>query len=289
MPGTDVSLPVTPLTNEELRAENHSFLNTINVVHSELQLLERMLDERGLFRVEIHLCERAIATIRRSATSAESAAITELYGPVICRVVAVLAEREAARMDAEILHAVQVIRDVIDELEMRFQRARARLQLPGTFVEMSPATAVEQTSNALEAARSFARLNDTTNPGADQIHITAGHFDEAEPGRQAPGALPRMTLGLIRAATVRASGVGTSVDARLIIGLEESSIFVTDSERIPTLDDLHSESLAARAARIYAGVYYTAYQYGGTMTLGSASAGGTTIQIIIPAKQEEAQ
>lgn len=288
MSGVDVSLPVAPLSPEQLRADHHGFLNAINVVHSELQLLERMLSERGIFRTEIQLCERAIATVRRSASPEERGSVTEIARPIMGRVVSELNNHPVSdpTTSDDVRHAVRVIGEVIDQVEMRYQHARARMTLRGTYAPRSAAEVVAETRDALDMTDAFNRLAGFSSNGSDRAGLTV---DPPAAHNHVAAVLSQLAWGLLRGAILR-TAADSSISAQFTIAEKSSTVTVADHGEPLTLtatktQEPGSEEDAPYAA-VYRSVYYTAYQYGGRMTIDSTPTGQTILRVTLPADEE---
>ena len=116
-----VVTPDLSFRNEEhLRSAYHSFANLINVVHAELQLLERMCGPDSNLRPTIRLCEAATWSFKDPDAAAEHGeALTEFRTRVqtdISRVQAI----PKYEQDAE--EARGLIREVLNDVDLRTQQ-----------------------------------------------------------------------------------------------------------------------------------------------------------------------
>ena len=128
MGATTVSLDLGFRDAEHLRSEYHSFANLINVVHAELQLLERMSGPDAGLRPSIRLCEAATWAFKDPDAATE-------HGPALMewrsRIQADLARVQvsaAYEQDGE--EARDIIRQVMDDADLRVQEMLARHEIP---------------------------------------------------------------------------------------------------------------------------------------------------------------
>jgi hypothetical protein len=128
MSATTLSLDLGFRDAEHLRSEYHSFANLINVVHAELQLLERMSGPDAGLRPSIRLCEAATWAFKDKTAAAE-------HGPALVewrsRIQADLARVQisaAYEQDGE--EARDIIRQVLDDADLRVQEMLARHEIP---------------------------------------------------------------------------------------------------------------------------------------------------------------
>ena len=66
MPAQPIAIDLAPTDPLVTRMERHGYINLINVVHAELQLVERMVEAPGSLRSAIHICEAAGRAYRES-------------------------------------------------------------------------------------------------------------------------------------------------------------------------------------------------------------------------------
>ncbi|MBU8913439.1 MAG: hypothetical protein KOO61_05400 [Spirochaetales bacterium] len=119
-----VSLDLQFRDAEHLRAEYHSFANLMNVVHAELQLLERMSGPDAGLRPNIRLCEAAAWSFKDPEAAAEHGlALAEFKS----RVQADLARVQATpEYEQDAKEARGIIRQVIGDADLRVQETLAR-------------------------------------------------------------------------------------------------------------------------------------------------------------------
>jgi len=127
MAATVVSLDLQFRDAEHLRSEYHSFANLMNVVHAELQLLERMTGPDAGLRPTIRLCEAATWSFKDRETAVEHGpALSEFRSRVQADIARVQAVPEYEK-DAE--EARHIIRQVIDNSDLRVQEMLARHEI----------------------------------------------------------------------------------------------------------------------------------------------------------------
>ena len=145
MDGTVVTLDLSFRDAEHLRSEYHSFANLINVVHAELQLLERMCGPDAGLRPTIRLCEAAARAFKDRDSAVEHG--TALAG-FKDRVRANLSRVRGVppyEQDAE--EARDLINEVLDDADLRIQELLRRHCVERTGIDVDP-----ETSRALIAA-----------------------------------------------------------------------------------------------------------------------------------------
>jgi len=168
-----VSLDLQFRDAEHLRSEYHSFANLMNVVHAELQLLERMSGPDAGLRPNIRMCEAATWSFKDRETAAE-------HGPVLVefksRVQADLARVQATpeyEQDAE--EAREIIREVIDDADLRVQEMLARhgIHRSAQVLDSETVRAMILTG-ARQAMQSGATANRLQVCAADEVRLPHG-------------------------------------------------------------------------------------------------------------------
>ncbi|MCK4516583.1 MAG: hypothetical protein KAU31_15085 [Spirochaetaceae bacterium] len=119
-----VSLDLQFRDAEHLRSEYHSFANLMNVVHAELQLLERMSGPDAGLRPSIRMCEAATWSFKdREIATEHGPALAEFKSRVQADLARVQATPEYEQNAEE---ARGIIRQVIDDADLRVQETLAR-------------------------------------------------------------------------------------------------------------------------------------------------------------------
>ena len=110
-----------------LRIERHSFVNLINVVHAELQLIERMAEAPGSLRSAIHLAEAASRAFKEARVArrhlvelSDFARLVESDVDEALRLAGDLAEDEG------VTEACAILRGVLGDAHLRVQEVVAR-------------------------------------------------------------------------------------------------------------------------------------------------------------------
>lgn len=124
MAATTITFDLAFRNEAELRSAYHAFANLINVVHAELQLLERMGGNPVILRVGIRLCETATRAFRDAAEAEANAPALAGFGSRVREIIGTVAVAERYVNDAE--EARTIIRDVLDDTELRIQELLAR-------------------------------------------------------------------------------------------------------------------------------------------------------------------
>ncbi len=113
------------------RLERHSYVNLINVVHAELQLIERMIGAPGALRSAIHLAEAASHAFKEARAArrhlAELARFAELTESDLQEA---LDGAGGDADDGDVREAVAILREVLPDAHIRVQEVIARHRLP---------------------------------------------------------------------------------------------------------------------------------------------------------------
>jgi hypothetical protein len=122
-----MSIDLTFRDTEHGRASYHSYANLINVVHAELQLLERMSTPESGLRPVIRLCEIAARAFRQRQVAEEYLeALTEFRSRILRELSRVPIQPRYERDAAE---ARTILDQVLPDAELRVQELIARHML----------------------------------------------------------------------------------------------------------------------------------------------------------------
>lgn len=115
-------------STEESRSSYHGYANLLNVVHAELQLLERMSTPGPALRPVIRLCEIAARAVKHRSLAVEHCgALTEFKS----RIRTALSHLDIqARYENDASEACGIIEQVIDSADLRVQETVARHAVP---------------------------------------------------------------------------------------------------------------------------------------------------------------
>ncbi len=118
------------------RLERHSYVNLINVIHAELQLVERMIDAPGALRSTIHLAEAASRAFKESRAARRHLGELVRFGELVESDLAeALAEAGAKADDDDVREAASILLEVLPDANLRVQEVIARHRLPRPAVE----------------------------------------------------------------------------------------------------------------------------------------------------------
>lgn len=113
------------------RLERHSYVNLINVVHAELQLIERMVGAPGALRSAIHLAEAASRAFKEARVARRHLAELVRFAELTEADVQETLESAGASADGEdVREAVGILREVLPDAHLRVQEVIARHRLP---------------------------------------------------------------------------------------------------------------------------------------------------------------
>lgn len=198
-----LSLDLSFRDSAHMRTESHSFANIINVVHAELQLLERMCKPHADLRPLVRLCETAARAFKSAEVArANSRELAHLKDRVMT-LTSELTARPEYRTDAE--DAVRLITEVIDDAELRIYETLARYGTGFAVRTFSPdefAASVQSGGHATirvttptnvpvglpPALGRFAREIATLGAGPVTISASGGPRQTAEAARGVPGS-----------------------------------------------------------------------------------------------------
>jgi hypothetical protein len=161
-----ISIELSETDPEITRLERHSYINLINVVHAELQLVERMIEAPGSLRSTVHLAEAASRAFKEPRVARRHAAELARFGDLIESDLAeALAEVGAAADANDVREAVGVLLDVLPNAHLRVHEALVRHTVPRPVADR----------DATELVRSFARLGVRTfTGGSETVSIPVG-------------------------------------------------------------------------------------------------------------------
>ena len=159
MPDTPIDIDLSASDPDITRLERHSFVNLINVVHAELQLIERMLDAPGSLRSAIHLAEAASRAFKEARVARRHLGELVRFASLIeSDLDETLGEAGDAADDDDVREACSILHDVLPDAHLRTHEVIARHRLPwperefdptelaATFEELGPAIAVQAES-----------------------------------------------------------------------------------------------------------------------------------------------
>lgn len=167
MPDTPIHIDLSASDPEITRLERHSFVNLINVIHAELQLIERMLDAPGSLRSAIHLAEAASRAFKEARVARRHLGELVRFAPLIeSDLEETLAERGDAANDDDVLEACAILRDVLPDAHLRVHEVVARHRLPWPQRRLDPAEL-----SGLLGERDVAVVVDAAD---DDLHVPDG-------------------------------------------------------------------------------------------------------------------
>lgn len=148
MPRIPISIDLSMSDASITRLERHSYVNLINVVHAELQLIERMLDAPGSLRSAIHLAEAASRAFKEGrAARRHLHELVRFRRLIESDVRETLDEAGSAADEHDVREACSILYDVLPDAHLRVHEVIARHRLPWPEEELSKGevvAAVEQ-------------------------------------------------------------------------------------------------------------------------------------------------
>jgi len=144
-----VSLDLRFRDAQHLRSESHSFTNLINVIHAELQLLERMCEPETGLKPLIRVCETVVRAFKSESFASGHAGEMSDFPCVVNDILERLRPLNEYRRDAS--DAIRMIRNVLDDASLRTQEMFARYSIPRPAVEYSYDRLVDLTAGPWEA------------------------------------------------------------------------------------------------------------------------------------------
>jgi signal transduction histidine kinase len=299
----EVDIDLVLSNEEERRVQHHSFVNVLNVIHSELQLMERILDARGSFADLIKTSESIVRSFSDPGRVKEQAAVLEEFTK---KLRAALAERPVSHVagdpakEAEVEEVVNVINEVIDVAEVRVHELLARSEAVGRF-ESIPIEelrgALVQVFTAISSGSrgrygvSFERETAAPTDYVVNLDIVSNH----DPEIHMPSVFHDVIRDLIANAR-KYSEPGSTITCRIEQTPEVLSLRIEDEGRgIPDQEIEDVVRFGIRGSNVgdnetrgggfgLTKAYYVTKQYGGRMFIASELARGTSIRIELPAE-----
>jgi hypothetical protein len=121
------------------RLERHSYVNLINVIHAELQLVERMIDKPGSLRDTVLLSEAASWGFTDVEVARKHLPELIRFGDIVERDLgAALATASTSATESDVDEARSILSDVLPDAHLRVQEmiARHRLERPPRAVDV---------------------------------------------------------------------------------------------------------------------------------------------------------
>ncbi len=178
------------------RLERHGYVNLINVIHAELQLVERMIDRPGSLREAVMLSEAASWAFGEASIAREHLPQLVRFGELIERDLhAAVSAAGATGEEPDLEEARSILIDVLPDAHLRVQEviARHRLERParevavdslaatlsGYGVELRP-TGLADTVLLPEGVGSAIIAMASAGDEATRVHRV--DFDQPDPG-----------------------------------------------------------------------------------------------------------
>lgn len=166
MPAQRILIDLTSSDSAIARLERHSYVNLLNVIHAELQLVERMNDAPGSLRSAIHLSEAASRAFKEGRVAQRHLEELVRYASLIEGDLRDALSDAGEVDDEDVREAVAILLDVLPDAHLRVQEVVARHRVPRPVHETP--------------AREFAdRLRDVgvqvnVAAGRDVLHLAVG-------------------------------------------------------------------------------------------------------------------
>jgi hypothetical protein len=111
---------------EAIRIERHGYVNLVNVVHAELQLIERLIEAPGVLRSTIRLCETAVDAFRDDRVAHRSVHDLEIFSRVVTEDIRnVLNDAGDTAESDDVRDVVSIVTEVLDDVDLRVQETLA--------------------------------------------------------------------------------------------------------------------------------------------------------------------
>ncbi|MFP4375791.1 MAG: hypothetical protein ACLFP4_02000 [Spirochaetales bacterium] len=121
------NIDLHPEDQQLMRLERHSYINLINVVHAELQLIERMIEAPGRLRESVRLAEYASHAFRDREVAQEHCEAFAVFDEEIGRAVScAVAEGGALGESDDVREAVGILESVLADAQCRLHEVLAR-------------------------------------------------------------------------------------------------------------------------------------------------------------------
>ena len=153
------------------RLERHSYVNLINVIHAELQLVERMIDAPGSLRSTIHLAEAASRAFKESRVARRHIDELSRFADLVeFDLEETLVEAGEKANQDDVREACAILLEVLPDAHLRVQEVIARHRLARPTVECR----ADDLSRRLVPVGSEARLSIAGDPVAVPAGLERG-------------------------------------------------------------------------------------------------------------------
>ena len=127
MPTARIAIDLDTSDPSVTRLERHSYVNLINVIHAELQLVERMIDAPGALRSTVHLAEAASRAFKESRAARRHLGELVRFAELVETDLAdALADAGGKADDDDVREAAAILRDVLPDADLRVQEVLTR-------------------------------------------------------------------------------------------------------------------------------------------------------------------
>lgn len=158
------NIDLHPDDQQLMRLERHSYINLINVVHAELQLIERMIEAPGRLRECVRLAEYASRAFKDREVACEHVESFTLFGESIDRAVSsAVAESGTTGDSDDVREAVGILDSVLADAQCRLHEVLARHGVARPRCRMSVNEIEEHIDQNFE--------------GGFSIHASRGEYD----------------------------------------------------------------------------------------------------------------
>jgi hypothetical protein len=120
------------------RLERHSYINLINVVHAELQLIERMIDAPGALRDSIRLAEAASRAFKdRESAEQYAGPFSTFASDIQGTVEQLLSNSGEPGRSADVMEAVEILQSVLADAQCRINEVLTRHEVNRPVEDLS--------------------------------------------------------------------------------------------------------------------------------------------------------
>lgn len=147
MTSSQIAIDLDSRDPEIIRLERHSYVNLINVVHAELQLIERMIDRPGSLRSAIHLAEAASRAFKEARVARRHLGELVRFGTLVeSDLEEALQEAGDLAGESDVQEACAILRDVLPDAHLRVQEVVARHEIARPVEHWGPVELTERLS-----------------------------------------------------------------------------------------------------------------------------------------------
>ncbi len=297
----EITIDIKLDDEEAKKVELHSFINIINVIYGELQILEGILETKGAFNHYLHTCKSLIKSFSTeddfsgqvsTIENFTQSLLTEVKG-IVDKVVT---EKPAKKLAAEeLFKSLESIMDIVD---VRVKELLARAKTQGDWEKYTCETVKQSLQDVMATIAKNSKGRFGIVFTAERKSPRYYFIDIKVNGRNDKTILlPPVILDSFRDITANArkySNPGSTIEAQLSDDGENIIMTVADSGRGIPPDEIEEvvkygkrgsntdEKETKGGGFGLTKAYYITKQYDGRMWIDSELGKGTRVKIVIP-------